>query len=411
MKRYLSCFAILLFLQVNGFAQSYGLIFNSHEVVQEKRTSLDLSPDDSICLKKSFELAFDMSFLPGHDIYFGYVVRIIGNNNQNIDLIYNQRSASFKVIIGEDFSGISFVVDSLRMLKEWNHFSLLCDLEHHSLKCYVNGKPVGSTALAPGPGCFKFLWGANDFQKFKTRDIPPMKIKDIRLLENGSPKYSWPLDESTGETGHDQLGNRVASIRNPVWAKPLYQHWEQVASFTIKGYSHVAFDAKRDRLYFPGMDSLAVYSLKNEQQGIEWFLSRHTELLLGHQTIFDTADDKLYDVYIDHKRISAFSFPHGQWEKPMPPGPTTEFWHANKFIAADTALYYIGGYGQLRYKNMVQRYNFATQQWDTVKASGDYYPPRYLAALGADPRGQLCLSHGGLWEPDRRPDAGPEELL
>jgi len=85
-------------------------------VVQEKRTSLDLSPDDSLCFGKDFDLSFDINFLPRHEIYFGYIFRIIavgnGGNDQNIDLIYNQATRSFRVIIGENFSGISFSVDT-----------------------------------------------------------------------------------------------------------------------------------------------------------------------------------------------------------------------------------------------------------------------------------------------------------
>src|SRR5712664_2206951 len=122
MRRYIYSVTIALLLTVSGYAQSYGLSFNSHEVVQEKRTCLDLSPDDSLCFKNNFELGFDISFIPSREIYFGYVLRIIGNNSQNVDLIYNQPSSSFKVIIGESFSGISFTIDSIRLHKEWNHF-------------------------------------------------------------------------------------------------------------------------------------------------------------------------------------------------------------------------------------------------------------------------------------------------
>src|SRR5580692_1965363 len=99
MRRYIFSILAVLLLHVSGFAQSHGLTFNSHEVVLEKRTSLDLSSGDSLCLAKKFELGFDINFIPGHQIYFGYVVRIISNDNQNIDLIFNQRSASFNIII------------------------------------------------------------------------------------------------------------------------------------------------------------------------------------------------------------------------------------------------------------------------------------------------------------------------
>ena len=54
MKYLVFFIAILLCSHMQGSGQSYGLTFNSHENVLEKRTSLDISPDDSICFIKKF---------------------------------------------------------------------------------------------------------------------------------------------------------------------------------------------------------------------------------------------------------------------------------------------------------------------------------------------------------------------
>ncbi|HEY4155953.1 MAG TPA: hypothetical protein VGM24_11015, partial [Puia sp.] len=140
MNKYILCIAILLSIKINGSAQSYGLAFNSHEVVLEKRTAIDLSPEDSFCFSKDFALAFEFRFIPNHQIYFGYLFRIISNDNRNIDLIYNQPSSSFKLITGENFSGISFTIDSLHLYKKWNLFSLKCDQDNHLIRCFVNGR-------------------------------------------------------------------------------------------------------------------------------------------------------------------------------------------------------------------------------------------------------------------------------
>ena len=395
MWRYIHSTIIALLLTVSGLAQSYGLAFSSHEVVQEKRTSLDLSPDDSLCFSRNFELGFDISFIPAREIYFGYVVRIIAGN-QNIDLIYNQRSSSFKVIIGENFSGIGFTIDSVRLHKEWNRIAIKCDLINHTMQFGVNGKNVGTSPIPAIGNCFRFLWGANDFPKFKTRDIPPMKIRDIKLEENGALKYFFPLDEIAADSCYDRLNKRVAKVKNPVWLKPKYQKWDLVSSFTINGYAAIACDVKHDRLFVTGSDSLAVCSFRNEQHPVDWIPCRHEELLLGHQAIYDTIYDKLYDIYVDHKSVISFDFGRSQWDMDQNYGPITEFWHANKFVSvADTSLYIIGGYGQLKYKNLVQRYHFGARKWDTLKAGGDYFPPRYLAALGADSGGKFAYIIGG----------------
>ena len=100
MRRYIYSIVVILFFKISGFAQSYGLTFNSHEVVLEKRTSLDLSPEDSLCFAKNFELGFDINFLPGHQIYFGYVLRIVSTDNQNIDLILTRKPALSRSLPG-----------------------------------------------------------------------------------------------------------------------------------------------------------------------------------------------------------------------------------------------------------------------------------------------------------------------
>jgi len=372
-------------------------MFNSHEVVQEKRTSLDLSPDDSLCFKKGFDLSFDMRLIPGRSIYFGYIVRLISTGGQNIDLIYNQPLRLFKVIIGETFSGISFSVDSIQLHKEWNQFVFKCNLEDHSLQFAVNGKNIGSSPLPAGiDNCFKILWGANDYQKFKTRDIPPMRIRDIKISEKGSLKYFWPLDETSGDLAYDKVGQRAGKIKNPVWIKPKYQKWELISSFTVNGYGAVTYDAKHDNIYVAGSDSLAICSLKMDQHNTDYISSRHQEFILGHQTLYDTFRDKLYDIFVDKKLLMTFDFARHGWDISMPYSFITEFWHANKFISpVDSSLYMIGGYGQLRYKNRVIRYDLTTHKWDSIQTRGDYFPPRYLSALGVSTDGKYAYIAGG----------------
>ena len=400
MKRLLFCIAAIVVFQTRDLAQSYGLIFSSHEVVQEKRTSLDLAPDDSLCFNHNFDLSFDLSFLPRHQIYFGYIFRIIAagkdGNDQNIDLIYNQKLYNFKIIVGENFSGISFSIDSSKLYHDWNTFALHYDLDKHLLQFSVNGRAIGSAGVPTTAGCFKFLWGANDFGKFRTRDIPPMQLKDIRLSGDGSLKYNWPLDESAGETALDKLTRRAARIKNPTWLKPKYQLWDPIGSFTVRGYAGVAYDPVQDKLFILGSDSIATYTLTRDGFNQDWIPTRPATLLLGHQSIYDTTNKKLLDIFIDRKFVNAFSFGGRQWEQSVPYGPLTEYWHANKFISpADSSLYVVGGYGQLHYKNLVQRYRFGTRQWDTISTTGDTLPPRYLSALGVDAQGKYAYIVGG----------------
>ncbi|MEX6688190.1 hypothetical protein QTN47_11825 [Danxiaibacter flavus] len=397
MARYIFCTLILLALKLSCFGQSYGLLFNSHEVVLEKRTSLDVSPGDSICLDKNFQLEFQFNFIPNHAIYFGYIFRLISNNSQNVDLIYDQPSSSFRLIAGENFAGITFTIDSLLLYKKWNKIAMNFDREKHILQCSVNNKTVGSGKLPQLGSCFKFLWGANDYLKFKTRDIPPMQVKDIRISENNTQKYFWPLDETSGDICYDKINHKAATVKNPVWIKPRYQRWENAGSLTMNGYAGVAYDAKTDKLYITGSDSVYTYSFKSGIQ-IDGSASKHQNFLVGHQEIYDTLNNRLLDVYLDSQKVTSYDFNGQHWSANFPSGHVaiTRYWHANKFISpADSSLYMIGGYGYLRYKNLVKKYDFNTKQWDSIVPGGDYFTPRYLAALGTDAAGKHAYIIGG----------------
>src|SRR3546814_19680383 len=54
----------------------------------------------------------------------------------------------------------------------------------------------------------------------------------------------------------------------------------------------------------------------------------------------------------------------------------------------------IGGYGQLQYKNLIQRYSFNTGKWDTLDLHGDFISPRYLFSV-SEPRNGISYLVGG----------------
>ncbi len=70
-----------------------------------------------------------------------------------------------------------------------------------------NGQPALKWQL------FQIPVGGNDFQKFKTRDLPPMQIKDIKISEKDILKYYWPLDETSGDVCYDRISHKTAKVQ------------------------------------------------------------------------------------------------------------------------------------------------------------------------------------------------------
>src|ERR1700744_2617947 len=102
---------------------SFGLGFYNNETVQDRRTSLDLTPERAVTFHDNAELSFEFNFLPNHLNYFGYILRIVRNNTQNIDLLFDKVNLPlgfFRMVVGDKPPFASFKLDSNHLFKTWN---------------------------------------------------------------------------------------------------------------------------------------------------------------------------------------------------------------------------------------------------------------------------------------------------
>ena len=383
----------------NSFSQSYGLGFYSHEVVQDQRTGLDLSPNTTLCFDRSFELSFDLNFIPKQGDYFGYIVRLVVNDNENIDLIYDKDTREknhFKIIVGDKFTKIAFDIADASLYSKWNTLKLKFDYEQGKLTL-THGKFSGQTKLSlKSNNCFKVLFGANEYQRFKTSDNPPMKLRNVRITQEDKQKYYWPLNEYDGQNATEEIKGNTAFINNHLWIKKKHYEWGLLTSFVVNGAASVAFDAKNEQVQIVERDSLKTFSINNNKLVVVSYQNKLT-LLRGNHSLFDDRNNRLLNFYTDQKKVSVFDPLTKKWTKDYnAETPITDFWQFNKFYSSlDTSLYVLGGYGHFIYKNEIQRYHFPSDSWKTIPVKGDTYTPRYLAALGADGNGAYILGGYG----------------
>jgi two-component SAPR family response regulator len=390
---------ILLISCSNAFSQSYGLGFYSHEVVQDQRTGLDLSPDKTLCFDHGFEVVFDLSFISGRNDYFGYIARFVGSNNQNIDFIYDKKleeKTHFKVIIGDRFSNIAFNISKDSLFNKWNTIKFKFDYDKKLLQV-SSGKFKASTHLnLKERGCYKILFGTNEYLSFKTNDVPPMKIRNIGIYQKGVKKYFWPLDEYQGSSAREQVDGQTGSLINPLWIKKMHYDWQLVKSGSINGQLSVAFDTRNETLYLVAPDSLLSYRVKDDKFDTVVYASGKQNLMRGNQSVFDNQSGKLINFYYDQRAVSLFDLNTRRWSRNFAITEVTYFWHLNKFYSSfDSSLYVIGGYGHFIYKNQIEQYHFPTDSWKKIKFSGDTLVPRYLAALGSSENGAYLLGGYG----------------
>jgi two-component SAPR family response regulator len=404
-----ACFLIIILCTRESKGQSYGLGFYSHNVVADQRTSLDLFPEQGFSASQNFRLSFEMAFLQDKIDYFGYILRIIENENRNIDLIYNKRNLvpdsatedhnHFKLVIGDRFTKIGFDVPQHQLLNQWNKLVIEFDFGHDQILLYINqNKYIETKAHLNKNNTYKLFFGVNNHPNFKTNDAPPIKLRNIKIDIDGKPKFNWPLNEADGHIAHDILNNQQAAVNHPLWIRALHRNWSLIKTIKAQGMASVAFNPQTADIYVAGNDSLWTVSVKNAKHTATAYSNGKYNLLPSNESVYNRYDHTLYNYYIDRKNetVATFNFNTHTWSKSGSYFPIIDFWHSNNFFSAgDTSLYVVAGYGQLTYKNNIHRYHIPSGKWESITAKGDIFCPRYLAASGTTGNGRYAYFLGG----------------
>lgn len=374
-------------------AQPTGLVFNSYDQVQEKRTSLVLNGGQPLCLEGNASLSFAFRFFPDRQVYYGYLVRLINNQQQNIDLIYNHQEQQFTVVTGNTFTPLHFRLDSTALFHNWNTCTLT--FKGNTLLLSINGKPCGSARINISDPCYRIVFGACRLPHFKTSDVPPMTIRNISIQQAQRLRYYWPLNELSGNQALDSLQGVTATVTNPVWAKPLHQHWQLLQTLRVTGNGSYAFDPAEEAIHIIGQDTVYRFLVRDRSLA-RLPVAQPVYLSPGYQAAFDPGSRTLYSVHVDQKELAGWLPDKRQWSRPFDSAGLTSYWQTSKFIRqADSSLYIIGGYGQLTYKKTIQRFSLATGLWGDVKVAGEALRPRYLAAVGTSSAGDTAYILGG----------------
>ncbi len=378
----------------------YGLGFAGQEVVQDQRTGLDLTSDKSFCFNKDFEISFELAFLPNRTDYFGYIMRIIENDENNIDLIYDRRpivDKHFRVIHGDQFLNAAFDINRDSLFEGWTEVAFKFDASKNALIFRQGGVEITEHIELKKDGCVKVLFGFNNHKDFKITDVPAMKIRNIRIKEGGKLKNHWPLDEYEGAIAKDVVGRKNAAAINPMWIKLKHHNWQLLQTIKTSGRTNVAFDATKECVYLIGTDSLLSYTIPTNEITVYPYRSGTLNLVKGSQAVYDTVSGRLMNFCVDQQLISTFDFETLSWNVDFVyQGSKTHHYHLNKFYSSmDSSLYFIGGYGHFTYKNDVMSYSFSSNEWKNHIPGGHFFSPRYLAALGTAKGGAFLIGGYG----------------
>ena len=375
----------------------YGLGFSSFEVVQEKRTGLDLTPVEPFSFPNGFSLYFDVCFQSDYIHSFGYVFRVIGQNEQHVDLLLNETGLTV-THMGKSITNFAFEENNLEYYDTYFPFEIQFDVRNNILSVSLKGKKV--TAKNVSMKDFKkvnITFGKCNFPRFQTSDSPKMLIRDIRINnEKDLPVYFWPLSKHTRDGAYDELKKQFAHAENPQWILDDHAMWKSRVSFNTKYNPQICYNSDensvsvfdRNSFYSFDIDSrlLKEKSLNNGVSGNYYT----NQIVYNSQT-------RLYYSYFDVGDLVAnYDASANAWESiSSRERKDAYYWHHNKFISSyDGCLYVFGGYGHHKYNNVISKYDFKTQSWEALSFSGDQIQPRYLSGLGVIDETRFLLFGG-----------------
>lgn len=411
--------SIYIILLVLGFVsniysqetQLSGLYFSSHEVNLDKRTSLNLTPTKPFEFPKGFSIEFDASFRSG-DGYYGYIFRIIGDNNKNIDLVANtaSRTSNFWLVVKDQIL-ISYKWSDIlgRSFNKWMKIRLDVDVPNEILVLTINGiRQEKKIPEISGMRFFSVVFGACKSASFQSTDVCPMSLKNVQVFNHRNQLYRiWKLAKHDEGKVYDEVSKAEAVVENPIWIIDKHVRWTHLKDLTVSQLLGAATDQEHNRVFF--VNDKAVYILNVETLNLDTLLFKGGSPfheILGKQIIYNKFKDELWSYDFNNENISRFDFRTQRWSMKTSGNTESDFAHQNSVISpVDSSLVSFFGYGHYVYKAIVNHYNLLRHRWERIDRS-DQIDPRYLSGAGLI-NNQEMLVFGGYGSKSGRQELSP----
>lgn len=406
-------YAIQTRAQVHRATVEYGLAFTSHEAIKDQRTSLNLNPDGPFEIHQDFDFAFDVAYQRLSNA-FGYIFRIVANDSINIDLVSSPEHSEFNdlnLIVNNSPVRVRYGFDEIQLKpNEWNRVVISVSFTAGNISISWNGLKKSVPFTTRSLKTFRFLFGANDFGKFNTSDVPPIALKDVEININNKSWLNWELKRHHNNDVYDVNKQQLAVARNPGWLIDRHATWVHRSELKVGKYPSVAFDSKSGKLYVSDVDSLSVVDFQfgeTQKWNTQGGAVIHSD---ANQLLFVEEKNILYNYNVASNKLSAYDFATHSWQNQDTTYSEPSHWHNNKFYnPVDSSVYSFGGYGFYSYQNDIFRFDEASNQWLVLKTD-ESIPPRYLSALGVSASKNQAFIFGGYGSRSGKQEMSPQSF-
>lgn len=370
--------------------QSGGLFFNSQNVANELRTSLNLTKNNKLSLPRNFALDFEMSLV---DIrQYGYIFRL-KTNEFNASLLYiqfkNRDTSYLQLIINNKVVQDQIPLPKNKFIRgNWFKVKLVIDGEGKKLTLSVNDGPsINSKINFSGSHSADLIFGIHRIYGAPDGDVPSMCLRNIKIFnEHNRIIHYWPLNETAGFEAKDLISNHTASVANPNWL--INSHYKfknvgQVGPFPTlypEEAVPIVYSKSQDKIFFVSQNYYYGYDISSRLTKKEKFSKPllHPDNVI----VYNDKNNKFYAYYRGQGHVSVYNENQKAWSHIDTTGENKGFYYYhNAFInPLNDDLCMINGYGWYIFNNILQKYDFRKKKWIKLKTKGDFLVPRLVAA-------------------------------
>jgi DNA-binding SARP family transcriptional activator len=398
-----------------GFCQEEdiqsGLFFSSHEVIQDRRTSLKLTPQKPLIFNNGFSVDFDAKFRTG-DGHYGYIFRIICNDETNIDFVANLASPTANFwLVYKDRILFTIKWEDIPQgeFNQWIAMKFFLDPVNQRLTLSLNGKEYDSSEPEIAQLTkFNIVFGACREKKFFSTDVSPMSLKEIKIKNSRDQviKY-WKLSKHKNTAVLDEIAHDAAIVENPEWVIDKHVRWRKITEMETDSIFGITSDMKTGRIFL--VDDKAVYTINTTSFTTDtiYYKNGSPYHALDRQIIYHPPTGSIWSYSFYNNEVSKFNFKTNGWSLNQKVTREPDYWHHNKFISPlDETLVTLFGYGHYSYKSTINRYDDSRNMWIQDDKS-DQIDPRYLSSIGLIDN-QTAIVFGGYGSKSGRQELSPK---
>lgn len=389
-----------------------GLYFNSHEVIQDERTSLNLTPEKPLKIKEKLVLNFDVRFRQG-DGYYGYIFKMLGNESVPIDLVSNLASETdnFWLVVG-DQSVLSFFWKDLGgvIYNEWAKIRMTYTPASGEFTLSINGiEKKADLKDFLGLTDFQVVFGASKVSKMLNSDVCPMTLKNVSVSDSDILLRNWQMKMHAKDLVFDEIKGAPAEVKFPNWEIDKHLYWTKSKTIRMPGILGITGSPSADSIFIVGHDQLKLYYTKSGETSTFQYQYGNPYPCPDKNIVFNSKTDEIWSYSFDTVAINKLSLKTLKWTAAPDTCPEPDLWHhVRLFNAAQDEIVTFGGYGHYTYKSNLMSLKDGAPRWDSMTNSGQV-PPRYLSSMGWMDENNVLI-FGGFGSPTGNQGINPQHF-